>query len=430
MPDPISLSLPGTHDILRAELPNGIVVLARENFAAESVVLTGSLESGSIFERLEQSGLSGFTASSLMRGTRAYDFDAMYETLENMAARLAVSGNTFSTIFSAKSLAEDLPTLLQLTAEALLHPVFPVDQTERLRGELMNSLKIAAQSTRAVSSDLMRRQLYSPDHPYYAVSALEQIETLRKLALDDLKAFHARHYGPRGMIVVVVGAVKAEEAVKLVEDTFGNWSNPDQPALPAIPEASPLNEIRRQAAVLPGKTQVDVSMGWVGPRRTDPDYQAVVMANSILGAFGMMGRLGAAVREREGFAYYAASRYSTAKAQGPWSAITGVSPKNAEEAIRLIVREIERITTEPVSESELADNKANFTGSLPLALESNEGVAGTIHSMENYRLGLDYLYRYRDLIEAITVEDVLKAAQHYLNPRAFALGIAGPEVEG
>lgn len=86
------------------------------------------------------------------------------------------------------------------------------------------------------------------------------------------------------------------------------------------------------------------------------------------------------------------------------------------------------MTEELVSEQDLADNKANFTGRLPLNLESNEGVAGSILNMEMYSLGLDYLRKYADMINAITRNQVQAAAQKYLSPLGYALAVAGPEI--
>ena len=110
----------------------------------------------------------------------------------------------------------------------------------------------------------------------------------------------------------------------------------------------------------------------------------------------------------------------------PWRVIAGVNPVNVERAITSIRAEIRRLCEEPVDEKELADNKAFITGSLPLRLETNEGVARAILDMERYDLGLDYLQRYTALINEITVERVQAVARRWLNPDAYALAIAGP----
>ena len=91
------------------------------------------------------------------------------------------------------------------------------------------------------------------------------------------------------------------------------------------------------------------------------------------------------------------------------------------------MNEIRRISNEPVSDEDIDDNKSYFTGHLPLQLENNEGIAGTILSMESYELGLDYLLKYRDLIYSLTKDDLLAATQHYWNPEAFVLAVAGPD---
>ncbi|PJF33884.1 MAG: insulinase family protein, partial [Candidatus Thermofonsia Clade 1 bacterium] len=126
----------------------------------------------------------------------------------------------------------------------------------------------------------------------------------------------------------------------------------------------------------------DIVIGWIGPSRFAPDFQAANLANNILGVFGMMGRLGATVREAQGLAYYAYSTVRGGHGPTPWTAAAGVNPKNVQRAIASILNEIQRLTSELVSEEELADNKANFTGSLPLSLETNEGVAAAILNME------------------------------------------------
>jgi zinc protease len=210
---------------------------------------------------------------------------------------------------------------------------------------------------------------------------------------------------------------------------FGPWQNPAQPVPPTLPDVSPLPETRQQFIFVPGKTQSDIVLGWPGPSRFAPDFQAANLANNILGVFGMMGRLGQTVREDQGLAYYSYSRLSGGVGPGPWQVVAGVNPAKVRQAVDSAVAEVERIVSEPVSEEELADNKANFTGRLPLNLESNEGVASSILNMETYHLGLDYLRRYADMINAISREEVQAAARKYLSPKAYALAVAGPEIE-
>ena len=421
--------IPGPDDIARRELPNGIVVLARENFTAQSVVVAGSLPAGAVFEAPDHSGLASFTADALLYGTQNRDFAAIHETLEGIGADLEFDAGVHHCGFGGKSLAEDLPTLLDLMQDALRNPAFPAGHVERLRGEIMTGLQIREHDTRYQAGRAFRELAYPPEHPYHR-SADGTLESIPQITREMLAGFHRRYYGPQGLIVVVVGAVEAGAALDAVEAALGDWQNPTQPPVPELPPVPPLTEVRRQEVTVPGKTQSDIHLGAPGPSRRDPDFHAARLVNNVLGLFGMMGRLGKTVREEQGLAYYCYSLVEGEAGPGPWRVMAGVNPANVERAIASIVAEIRRITTEPVSAEDLADNKANFTGRLPLQLENNEGVAAAILRMERYDLGLDYLRRYADIINALTAEDLLAAAQRYLNPEAYALAVAGPQLNG
>jgi zinc protease len=179
---------------------------------------------------------------------------------------------------------------------------------------------------------------------------------------------------------------------------------------------------------MPQKTQSDIVLGLPGPLRSAEDYLEASMANTILGVFGMMGRLGKNVREKQGLAYYAYSRLQGGIGPSPWYVSTGVAPDKVEQAIDSIIHEIERMRSEPLPADELADSQAYRSGSLPVGLETNSGLAGIITDMEYYKLGLDYLQQLPDKFEAMTPESVQAAAAKYLSSESLAIAVAGPEV--
>ncbi|MFL7791328.1 MAG: M16 family metallopeptidase [Anaerolineae bacterium] len=421
------MSIPGPETITRHELSNGIVVLVRENHASPAVVARGYLHVGSRDERAEQAGLSAFTADALMRGTESRTFDQIYETLESVGASVAITGGTYTTGFGTKNLAEDLPLVLGILTDVLRHPTFPPDEVEKLRGEILTDLDERAHDTRAMAGLAFYELAYPQEHPY-SRSVDGYSETVEDITRDDLAAFYAGGYGPRGLTVAVVGAVETADALAQIEAAFGDWQEPTYERA-SLPEVSHIAEARERFVPIPGKTQSDIVLGYPGPARTSPDFLEAMVCNSILGVFGLMGRLGEKVREEQGLAYYSYSRVDGGPGPGPWRVTAGVNPANVTRAVDSIRAEIKRICQEPVDAEELADNKAFITGSLPLRLETNEGVARTILDMERYSLGLDYLQRYSTLINAITAEQVQAVAQRWLDPDAYALAIAGPSTE-
>jgi zinc protease len=418
-------SLPGPENITRRVLDNGIVVLVRENHDSPSVVLDGALQTGSLSVPRENAGLASFTASALMRGTENRTFAEIYEQIESSGANLGIHSAMHDTGFGGKALAEDLGMLLELLADALRRPTFPADHVERLRGEILTGLAIRAHDTRSMAA-LTFYELAYPDHPY-AVSNSGYPETVPQITRDDLVDFHRQNYGPRGMLVTIVGAVQAEAAVELVEKHFGDWRNHAQPPMPDLPPVATPSGIEKRHVAIPGKTQSDIVLGVPGPRRTDPEYLDARLGNNVLGMFGMMGRIGDAVREKGGMAYYAFSQLDGGHGPGPWRVVAGVNPANVERAIEMIRHELRRFVTRKITADELAENQSQFIGRMPLQLETNEGVAGSISTLEEYDLGLDYLRRYPDLIRAITRDSVLAAARKHLDPDRFALAVAGPE---
>lgn len=418
------LSLPGPKDITRKELSNGIVILSRSNFNSPSVLITGYLPAGGIYDPDEKLGLADFVASTLMRGVQALDFFQIYDLLESAGASLGFGGGVHSIGFSGKALVEDLDLLLSLLAQALRYPIFPPEQVEKVRTQLLTSLGIRAQDTGMMASLLFDQITYA-GHPY---SRPEDgyPETILAIQPQDLQDFHKLHYGPRGLTIAIVGAVDPLETIEKVEKVFGDWTNPNQAAVIDLPALNRIKNPQPQRIAIPGKSQADILIGAAGPARSSPHFFPAMVGNNILGQFGMMGRVGEAVRERAGLAYYAASYLSGGTGPGPWNVAAGVDPENIDKSVEIILQEIHRFSSQAVSPEELADSQANFIGRLPLSLESNAGVAGALTNLERYQLGLDYYQRYPELIRAVTTEEILKAAQEFLNAHYLGIAIAGP----
>jgi zinc protease len=421
-------TLPGPETILRRELPNGLILLVRENFSSPSVVLSGYIPIGAMQETPEQAGLANLTALGLMRGARDHSYQEIFESLESIGARLGVGAGTHSTGFQGKALVEDLPLLLELLADVLRNPQFPKTLIGRLKAQQITGIAIRDQNTGA-RAQMAFDELVYPKHPY-ALPAAGYRETVEKLSAVDLRRFHKKHYGPQGMVIVVVGAIEAEAVLDAVTNSFGDWINTSQADQPVLPPVAQLSGLLRNDIHLPGKTQCDIVLGVPGPSRHHADYLAAALGNNILGRFGLFGRIGDAVRESAGLAYYSYSSLTGGLGPGPWQVNAGVSPVNVEKAIHLIQREIKRFISKRVTEHELLDNQSNFIGRLPLRLESNEGVAGSLLHIERYNLGLDYYQRYPELIAAITREQILRTAKEFLDPDHLAIATAGPEGEG
>ncbi len=419
-----SNSYPGPESIHRHELANGITLLIYENMSSDTISIEGVVRAGSVIETRPKAGLADFTADLLMRGTRKRTFDEIYEALESVGAGVSFGGSRHTSGFSGRSLVEDFDLVLDIIDESLCRPTFPDEQIERLRGQIITGLQMRANNTRQMAWLAFHEMTYA-DHPF-GRSVSGYLDTIPAITRQDIVDFYARHYGPQGMIIGVAGALPAATILGKIEAKFGGWRNDDQQPVGLAPDVARPAGVRRRNLPMPEKHQADIVLGLPGPRRSAADYLDASLMNTILGVFGMMGRIGQNVREEQGLAYYASSRLEGGLGPGPWTASAGVAPDKVEQAIESIRHEIRRMMDEPVSAEELADSQAYRTGSMPMSLETNGGIVDIITDMELYGLGLDFLYRYAELINGITVERIQAAARKYLSADDLVIAVSGP----
>lgn len=417
-------SFPSPEDVYQTTLPNGITVLARSNFNSPAVNVGGYLPAGAIFESDEKLGLADFVSSMLMRGTQTRTFDQIYNELETVGASLGFDSGVHNTNFGGRALVEDLPLLLKLMAESLQTPTFPKDETERLRAQLLTGLSLRAQDTSDMADLIFEQALYA-DHPYSRPTD-GFVDTVKSITRKDLEKFHRLYFGPRGMVIAIVGAIQPKKAVAEVEKVLGGWQVPGQVEAPELPPLKPVRRTIKRHNRIPDKSQSDLIVGTLAPQRKSPDFMAASLGNSVLGQFGMMGRIGNVVREKSGLAYYAYSSLHSGTGPGSWEVNAGVNPSNLKKALDLIEKELRRFVKNGVTKDELADSQENFIGRLPLSLESNGGVVSALMNIHRYDLGMDYYQRYEGLVRSVTRADVIEVARKYIDPDRLVIATAGP----
>jgi zinc protease len=242
---------------------------------------------------------------------------------------------------------------------------------------------------------------------------------------DRLQQFHRERFAPGGLSVVVVGDVMTEHAAEVVTEAFGSWEPREDDVRP--PE-SPVRATTRRRVVVPmmNKSQSDIGYGFTTVSRADPTYYAHWLMSNIFGQYGMGGRLGQSIRERQGMAYYAFCVFEAGVVAGPLIVRAGVSGDNVDRAVASIDTEVASLAADGVTDDELSNSQRYLTGSLPRQLETNAGIAAFLQEVQQFDLGLDYDLRVRDLIERVTRDQVNEAARLTLAPERAAVAIAGP----
>jgi zinc protease len=398
-------------------------VLVKETPGTGLVAVNGYVKAGAMFDG-SRSGLARFVAAMLLRGTSRYTAQELAELLDAMGASLGVRADMEVGAVGLRVLSEDAGAALALLGEVMMRPTFPAEETEKVRGEILTSVRVGLQDTRQMAERTFRSLLYPEAHPYRHLPDGEE-SVMASVGRDDLTAFHRQYYRPEAVVLAVVGDVRAGEIVGTLAQVFASWPRGGGWALPHLPAVSLPVSPRRGETRLEGKVQSDIVLGAPGVARTAPAYYEVMMANLILGQLGMMGRLGERVRERQGMAYYAFSELRAGLLAGPWLVRAGVNPANEQAAVDGILGEIRRFQQDGPADDELADARDYLVGSLAVRLETNAGMAQMLADMELFDLGLDYLVRYPQLIHGVRRDAIIEAAQRFPHD-SYCLAVAGP----
>ncbi len=410
--------------VVRTRLDNGLTVVVRDNPHNPSVVLRGRLHAGALYDTDETSGLSRLAVAAIQRGTPARSFRALGDELDRRGMSFSLSSGMENIGFGGRALSEDFGRLVTVGADLLRNPAFAPGEIETVRQQIISGFRTADQDTRHVAYREMRAQCYPPAHPFHRLPE-GRAEAIRAVPDDALRRFHARYFRPDLMTIAVVGDVRPAEALDHIARAFGDWRAPDAPPPYGFPDAPPIGQALRRVTRIAGKTQADVMIGFIGVRRTDPDFYALSLADLVLGRLGLRGRLGANVRDQHGLAYYVGSSLEAGVAAGPWAVFGGINPRNLERAIDGMRGEIRRLCAEPIGAEELEEARDHLTGSLALRLETNDGVAGALNDIELFDLGYDFLYRYSAIMGAITREQILEAVRRTMDPERYVLSVAG-----
>jgi zinc protease len=408
----------------RTVLRNGAVVISKEAHTVPAVTLQVSLRAGSIYESDEQLGLSHLTSRMLDRGTQRKSSDDIAEALDARGVSLSLSANRHVMTVGCTCLSEDFETMLELIGEIVMEPSFPDEELEKRKGEVLNAIRQDEDSPAAQAVKALFEMLYPDGHPY-GRPAKGRAETVTRLDRAALQRFHRTRFGPADLTVIVVGDIGRGHATSVSERVFGGWNgaSPVEIALahPPAPRA-------RRERIIPmmNKAQADLAYGFTTIVRGDPRYYAYTLMNNALGQYGIGGRLGDNIRERQGMAYYVFSSFDANLVEGPLLVRAGVNPANVERAIGAIDEEIQRMAKDGLSARELADCKEYLIGSIPRMLETNQAIAIFLQTSEFFGLGLDHDLRLPALLDAVTLDEVNASACRTLDPSRATVVVAGP----
>ena len=311
---------------------------------------------------------------------------------------------------------------LELLADVVVNPTFPVEEIERRRVERLAEILQERDEARTLATQAFNRHAFGSVHPYSAPLAgtRASVECLQR---QDLLELYDARFSPGNAFLVLVGDITADTALPLLERLFGGWSGAAAPALPAIDTAPPgraaIHIVDRPAA-----PQSELRVGLPGPRRDTADYFPLLVANTILGG-AFTSRLNMRLREEKAYTYGAGSSFALRAGGGPFLASTAVATAATADAIDVMVSEIARMSREPVPAAELERARNYIVLGLPRTFETTGDIAEHVTEVALHGLGAGYYDTYAANVRAVSAADVLEASARWLRRDELTIAIAG-----
>lgn len=417
-----SIGLDRAHaiDIRQVTSPGGIQAWLVEEHSIPLLAMSFSFQDGSASEPADKSGLTHLLSGMLDEGAADLDAEAFRQLRDRLSFRLSFenSADTFGGSFQA--LSENRDASFAALKIALLRPRFDEEPLERVRGQILLSLRDGEQDAETIAFDRWRRTVFA-GHPY-ARKGHGTPAGLSAVTADDLRA-RARGLLTRDkLLIAVVGDIDAPTLGRLLDETFGG-----------LPAAGPASRVGK-ADVVEGPLveiverdipQSIIQFGHAGITRDDPDFIAAFMMNDILGGGGFGSRLTDEIREKRGLTYSIYSQLLPLEQGGLFVGGAATRNERVGETIELIRKELKRFAAEGPTAAELADAKTYLTGSYALRFTTSTQIAGQLLGIQEENLGIDYVRKRNSLVEAVTLADVKRVAKRLIDADRLVFTVVG-----
>ncbi|HSK92591.1 MAG TPA: pitrilysin family protein [Candidatus Angelobacter sp.] len=412
------------HD--RSVLPNGLRVVTQTMPASRSASVALFVPVGSRHEDERRAGLSHLLEHLVFKGTRGHpEAGGVSQTVEGVGGSVNASTDRELTVFSAKVPAGRVAVALEAVSELAMRPL--------LRGRDLTAEK-------PVIADEIRMYVDSPsDHVFTLFDELlygrhplgreiaGSIGSVRRASHEAVVAHWAAGYRTDAMVLSVAGAIDHEEVVRSA--SAWHLDGPDAPRpIASLPDPAPAPEPAPPGALRVSRrrlSQGNLCIGMPGLARGDPDRWALELLGAILGD-GMGSRLFMELRERRSLVYDVSTFSATYADTGTIGVHAGFDPDDADEVIRAILEQLDRIAVDRVAPAELDRARAYTRGRLELRMEDSGAVAGWLGTGETLLPRILAVEEVIERLEAVTVDQLLEVAGRILAPGRARLALLGP----
>lgn len=407
--------------IQKVTLSNGITLIVIENPTTE--IIAGRIfcrHAGSLWEATHQAGIFHLLASVMSKGTHNLSSLEIAEKVESIGAGLSTDTSNDYFLVSLKTITADFPEILALAAEILRFPSFPNHEIDLEKNIILQNILSQKEQPFNLAFTQLREMIYGK-HPY-GFSVLGTEKTITELTVEDLKRCHEKHFTPNNLIISLAGKINLDQAILIVEEIFSDW----QPSQNNTPQfiSHPLYGQSSDRKIEQATQQSIIMMGYLAPEMKHPDYPILKLLTTYLGN-GLSSRLFVELREKRGLAYDVSAFYPTRLDKSQFVVYMGTAPNNTEMGKEGLYNEIKRLREEKLSIEELETAKSKLLGQYALGKQTNGEFAQIFGWYETLGLGIEYDTIFPQQIINVTIEDIQRVANDYLQKDFLCTSIVG-----
>jgi zinc protease len=407
--------------VKRFTLPNGLPVILATDTRLPLVQVQVVIKTGSLADPKGKAGLADLTANMMDEGTKKRSAIQISDDIEQLGASLGAEADWDASVVSVYGLSETIDAALEIWADVLVNPAFDARELDRVRENLLAGIKRRKDSPPYVSGEVFMRTLFGETHPLgWPQDGTDA--TLPVITVDDLKAFHARHFKPKNAVLVVAGNMTEADVKAKIGPLLKGWKGGTawKPAVskPAVPDKTSIYLVDKQ-----GAPQSSIRIGLPALPRKHPDYYKAMVMNEILG--GSFRRLTLNLREKRGWTYGVYSRFTPHRIPGPWQVAGEFVADKTADSVKEIQTEIETLRSNPVPDNELREAKDSLIKAFPARFATVRQIAGQMGGLAIFEIPEKELRNFPNIIKAVTVADVQAMARKYLLPEHLAIVVVG-----
>ncbi len=403
---------------------NGLTVIVALNRELPLVSMRLLSRVGSVDDPAGREGLASLTATLLRRGASGYDAREFADAVDGVGGELQTGANLEHSYATAEFLARDLEFGLGLFGAMLTRPEFSADEVAREVRKAVAARRSVLDNPSALANEQMYIHLFS-GHPYgHPEEGFE--ESIRSITRADVVRFYRRHWTAANSVLSIVGDLDSARIRSLVEHVFGDWTAGEKVSRTLSPP-TPVSGKRVVLIVKRDISQAQIRICQVGISRTDADYFAVMVANTILGA-GFTSWLMDEIRVNRGLSYGVSSRFISYSAGGLFRVSTSTKNHTTGETIQVALDQVARLWRGEMDDAAVQNAKSYIMGLVPLNYETSDDVARALVELEYYGQPVSWIEDYPIQIDAVTIDDVRRVARaHFSVDDLLFVVVANPD---